>query len=189
MGHRKGHRAGAPPGRSRGAARPRDAHRSAGPAAVACAVLTVSDTRTPKTDRSGALIRRLLLRAGHPVVDYRILRDEPQSITAHLRSLAARGDVRAVLITGGTGIAPRDRTFEAVERLLVKRLPGFGELFRALSYRRIAAAAMLSRATAGTVDRMIVFSMPGSEAAVRLALGRLILPEIGHLAGLLEIGA
>jgi len=186
MAERMNRRRGAKSPRGRRVAHPHEEHRRAGPAAVACAVLTVSDTRTPKTDASGALIRRSLLRAGHPVVDYRILRDDPHSITAHLKSLAVRGDVRVVLITGGTGIAPRDRTFEAVERLLVKRLPGFGELFRALSYRRIASAAMLSRATAGLVDRMIVFSMPGSEAAVRLALGRLILPELGHLAGLLE---
>lgn len=164
-------------------------HRRAGPAAVACAILTVSDTRSSATDRSGSCIRRALLRAGHPVVDYRVLRDEPRSVAAHLRSLAARGDVRAVLITGGTGIARRDTTFEALEGLIEKRLEGFGELFRGLSYRQIGPAAMLSRATAGIYRRMVLFSMPGSEAAVRLAMGKLILPELSHVAGLLEGGA
>jgi molybdopterin adenylyltransferase len=161
-------------------------HRRAGPAAVRCAVVTVSDTRDEATDGSGRLIRLALRKAGHPIVDYRILKDEPSRIVAHLKRLAVRSEARIVLMNGGTGIAPRDTTYEAVSGLLSKRLDGFGEIFRALSFRRIGSAAMLSRALAGTFRGMVVFSMPGSEEAVRLAMRELILPEIGHLAGLLE---
>ncbi|HEU4401218.1 MAG TPA: MogA/MoaB family molybdenum cofactor biosynthesis protein [Candidatus Polarisedimenticolia bacterium] len=160
-------------------------HRREDPAAVPCAIVTVSDTRDPATDRSGDFLRRALLKAGHPVVDYGILKDEPALIVAHLRGLAARGDVRVVLLSGGTGIAPRDTTFEAVTGVMEKRLEGFGELFRSLSYRQIGSPAMLSRAVAGTFRGMVVFSMPGSEKAVRLAMGKLILPELAHVAGLL----
>jgi molybdopterin adenylyltransferase len=160
-------------------------HRRAGRLEVPCAVLTVSDTRDESSDRSGGFIRASLRRAGHPVAEHLILRDEPRRIVSWLRGVAKRGAVRAVLITGGTGIAPRDRTHEAVSALLQKTLPGFGELFRALSYRQVGAAAMLSRAVAGTFGGMIVFSMPGSEPAVRLAMRRLILPELGHAAALL----
>lgn len=160
-------------------------HRRAGPAAVPCAIVTVSDTRDAATDRSGRLIRRALQKAGHPVVDYRILKDDPSRIVAHLGDLAERSGARIVLISGGTGVAPRDTTYEAIGGLIEKRLDGFGEIFRALSFRQIGPAAMLSRALAGTYRGMVVFSMPGSEQAVRLALDRLILPEIGHLAGLL----
>ena len=159
-------------------------HRRKGPASVPCAVLTVSDTRDASTDRSGRYIRRALRRAGHPVVDHRIVPDEPPRIAARLGALARAGRARVVLLTGGTGIAPRDRTFEAVSGLLEKRLDGFGEIFRALSYRRVGSAAMLSRAVAGTYRGMVVFSMPGSIDAVRLAMRRLILPEVGHAAGL-----
>jgi molybdenum cofactor biosynthesis protein B len=163
-------------------------HRLRGRASVPCAVLTISDTRAESTDRSGALIRRCLRRAGHPIVEYRILRDEPRRIVSHLRTLASRGRARVVLLTGGTGIAPRDTTFEAVASLLDKRLDGFGEIFRALSYRTIGSAAMLSRAVAGTFRGLAIFSMPGSEDAVRLAMVRLILPELPHVAGLLTKG-
>ena len=159
-------------------------HRLQGPASVSCAVLTVSDTRRESTDGSGALILRALTGAGHAVVDYRILKDDPRRIVAHLRSLAGQRRARVVLLTGGTGVGVRDSTFEAVSGLLDKRLDGFGEIFRALSYRRIGSAAMLSRAVAGTYRGMVLFSMPGSEDAVRLAMTRLILPEIPHLAGL-----
>ena len=159
-------------------------HRRAGPRAVPCAVVTVSDTREAATDTSGALIRRALARAGHTLVDYRILKDDPEAIAAHLRGLPGSG-ARVVLLSGGTGIAPRDTTYEAVAGLLEKRLDGFGEIFRMLSYRQIGAPAMLSRAVAGTFRGMIIFVMPGSEDAVRLAMRRLILPELGHVAGLL----
>jgi molybdopterin adenylyltransferase len=160
-------------------------HRMQGPASVPCAVLTVSDTRDEATDTSGALIRRLLLEAGHTVVDYRILKDEPRRIVSHLGALARNVRACAALLTGGTGIARRDSTFEAVSGLIDKRLDGFGEIFRALSYREIGSAAMLSRALAGTYRGMLLFSMPGSEAAVRLAMTRLILPELPHLAVLI----
>jgi molybdenum cofactor biosynthesis protein B len=159
-------------------------HRRAGPASVDCAVVTVSDTRDESTDRSGAFILRALRRAGHPVVDYRILTDDPPRIVKHLRALAQGGNARCVLLSGGTGIAPRDGTHEAVSALLEKRLDGFGEIFRALSFREIGPAAMLSRAVAGTWRGMVIFSMPGSESAVRLAMTRMILPELGHAAGL-----
>src|SRR5262245_42541834 len=161
-------------------------HRQQGPPAVPCAVVTVSDTRTRRTDRSGDALCAALTRAGHPVVERRILPDDPRAVAACVRTLARRGGrARAVILTGGTGLAPRDRTFEAVSRLLEKRIDGFGELFRMLSYRQIGAAAMLSRAVAGTYRGRLLFSLPGSEAAVRLALRRLILPELSHAAGLL----
>jgi len=163
-------------------------HRRKSPASVPCAILTVSDTRDTSTDRSGRFIRQALGLAGHPVVEHRIVPDEPPRITARLRALARSGRARVVLLTGGTGIAPRDRTFEAVSGLLEKRLDGFGEIFRALSYRRVGSAAMLSRAVAGTYRGLVVFSMPGSIDAVRLAMRRLILPEIGHAAGLVAQG-
>ena len=161
-------------------------HRRRGPSGVPCAVLTVSDTRDRSTDRSGRLLFEALGRAGHPVIDYRILADEPARVAAHLRRLARGAKVRVVLVTGGTGIAPRDRTFEAVDRLLEKRLDGFGELFRSLSFRSIGPSAMLSRAVAGVYRGMMIFSMPGSLDAVRLAARRLILPEIPHIAGLMN---
>ncbi len=160
-------------------------HRRAGPSVVPCAVVTVSDTRDRSTDSSGAYLRRALENAGHPVLDQRILRDEPRAIRAHLRALAKRGQARVVVITGGTGLAPRDRTYEAVAGLIEKRLDGFGELFRALSYGRIGSAAMLSRAVAGSFRGMILFSLPGAPSAVRLAARRLILPELPHIIGLL----
>lgn len=159
-------------------------HRRHAPPAVPSAVITVSDTRDAASDTSGAFIREALRRAGHPVLEAVILKDEPERIAAHLATLAGRGDVRLVLLTGGTGLGRRDATYEAIAGLLEKRLDGFGELFRALSYERIGASAMLSRAVAGTYRGMVVFSMPGSESAVRLAMRRLILPEIGHLAAL-----
>jgi molybdenum cofactor biosynthesis protein B len=150
---------------------------------VPTAVVTVSDTRTLETDSGGALAAELLERAGHPVVSRTLVRDEPQAIAAALRELLARGAVRAVVLTGGTGIAPRDRTPEAVEPLLERVIPGFGELFRALSYQEIGSAALLSRALAGLAAGRVVFVLPGSRGAVRLALEKLVLPELAHLAG------
>jgi len=156
-------------------------HRREAPGRVPTAVLTVSDTRTPAIDCSGALIRRLLSRAGHPVVSSRILPDEPGRIRRALRSWGRDPRVRAVILTGGTGISPRDATFEAVDGLLEKRLAGFGEIFRMLSYRQVGSAAYLSRATAGIYRGRVLFSLPGSEKAVALAMEKLILPELGHL--------
>ncbi len=164
-------------------------HRRGGPASVPCSVITVSDTRDGASDTSGRFIKRALLASGHHVVSHDILKDEPRRIAARLRALAAGREARVVLLTGGTGIAGRDTTHEAVSRLLEKTLPGFGELFRALSYRQVGPSAMLSRAVAGTWRGMAIFSMPGSPEAVRLAMRRLILPEMSHVAGLLEGGA
>jgi molybdenum cofactor biosynthesis protein B len=151
-------------------------------------VVTVSDTRSIHDDTGGARLVRMLERAGHTVVDRRILPDEPRRITAHLRALQRGSRARVVILTGGTGLAARDRTFEAVDALLEKRLDGFGELFRMLSYQEIGPAAMLSRAVAGTWRGRMLFSLPGSPQAVALALRRLILPELPHLAGLLGEG-
>jgi molybdenum cofactor biosynthesis protein B len=156
-------------------------HKSYAPKSVSCYVLTVSDSRTADTDTSGRAIRELLEGAGHLVTGHAIVRDEPQDVAA--RVTAALGDDRTqiVITTGGTGITSRDGTFEAVDRLFHKRLDGFGELFRMLSFEEIGSAAMMSRATAGTVDRKAIFVLPGSHNAVRLAMTRLILPELPHV--------
>jgi len=144
-------------------------------------LLTVSDTRTPRSDRSGAEMRRLVEAAGHRVYDQRIVPDDPERVRAVLAEWLAAESCDGALLSGGTGISPRDATFETVVGLLDKRLDGFGELFRMLSWDEVGSAAMLSRAVGGTVGRRVVFSLPGSTAAVRLAVERLILPEIGHL--------
>lgn len=148
---------------------------------VNCAVITVSDTRSPETDRSGQLIKQVLVEANHSVSDYTILPDEPTEIQAHLEALAERSDIDAVIFNGGTGIAPRDTTYDALERLLEKTLPGFGELFRYLSYQEIGSRAIASRAVAGVYKSKLVFSIPGSSGAVKLAVQQLILPELIHL--------
>jgi molybdenum cofactor biosynthesis protein B len=157
-------------------------HRREAPRRVPTAVLTVSDTRTLETDSSGALIRRLLVGAGHAVVEHAIVPDEPARIRRRVRAWSRDPRIRAIIITGGTGISPRDRTLEAVEDLLEKTLTGFGEIFRMLSYAEVGSAAILSRAVAGTYRGRILFSLPGSEKAVALAMGKIILPELGHLA-------
>ena len=146
-------------------------------------MLTVSDTRTEADDRSGATLTELLERAGHTRFDYKILPDEPQQVERQVRAWILIPELDGVLINGGTGIAPRDTTFEAVSGLLERRLDGFGELFRMLSYREIGARAMLSRAVAGIACGKLVFSMPGSTPAVTLAMKELILPQLSHLAG------
>ncbi len=156
-------------------------HRAAAPRCVACAVVTVSDTRTLADDRSGATIVELLEAAGHRVAERVIVRDEPAEVAAAVKAFAASQAVDAILVTGGTGIASRDQTPEALQGLFTKELPGFGELFRMLSYQQIGAAAMLSRAIGGVVGNTVVLLMPGSTPAVRLAMEQLILPEIGHL--------
>lgn len=162
---------------------PADDHRAQAQSqgSVPIAIVTVSDTRTPDTDESGALIRTLATDAGHLIVDYRIVKDEPDEVERALEDFTA-GTARLILFNGGTGISRRDRTFDVISRRLEKTLPGFGELFRMLSYEQVGAAAMLSRATAGVYRGRVVVSVPGSPAAVRLALEKLILPEIRHLA-------
>jgi molybdenum cofactor biosynthesis protein B len=159
-----------------------DEHRATAPAAVACFVLTVSDSRTLATETSGRAIADLLGEAGHSVVDRTLVRDEPAEVARLVRAAIASGRVQVVITTGGTGISSRDSTYEALCALFDKRLDGFGELFRVLSFQEIGAAAMLSRATAGVIGRVAVFLLPGSEHAVRLAMTRLILPELRHVA-------
>lgn len=158
-------------------------HRAkAGHGPVTVAMVTVSDTRTPDTDENRRYIERTMAEAGHRVVAYRLIKDEPDQVAAALDELAAMPGVQLILFNGGTGISQRDTTYDVISRMLEKTLPGFGELFRMLSWQDVGAAAMLSRATAGTYRGALVVSMPGSPNAVQTALEKLILPEINHLA-------
>lgn len=159
----------------------RHEHHGHGGGPIQVAVLTVSDTRTEQTDHSGALARRAILEAGHAVFDHRIVRDEQEAVRSVVTSWLAAEACEAVIVTGGTGVSSRDRTFEAISRLLEMDLPGFGELFRALSYQQVGPVAMFSRATAGIARGRPVFSIPGSPTAVELAVKTLILPELAHL--------
>jgi len=161
---------------------PHHHHRREAVQSVPCWIITVSDTRTAETDTGGALLAELLAGAGHPMAGREITRDEPAAIGAALDAALQREGVAAVLLTGGTGVAPRDRTPEAVAPRLDRVIPGFGELFRALSFAEIGSAAMLSRALAGIARGRVVVALPGSRAAIRLAMERLVLPELGHLA-------
>ena len=156
-------------------------HKAQAPVSVPCYVVTVSDTRTVDTDLGGREVRVLLEGAGHVVTGHAIVRDEPVEVAALVQRQIADGTARVIITTGGTGITSRDGTFEAIDGLLEKRLDGFGELFRMLSFQDIGTAAMMSRATAGTIGRAAIFVLPGSPGAVRLALTRLILPELGHV--------
>jgi molybdopterin adenylyltransferase len=156
-------------------------HKAHAPRAVRCVVCTISDSKTPETDTSGQLLQERLRAEGHEVVRYQVVRDEPSQVHGVIHAACTNPTVQAVIFTGGTGITSRDQTFDAIDALLEKRLPGFGELFRMLSFQEIGAAAMLSRAQAGVRAGRLIFSLPGSPAACRLALDRLILPELGHL--------
>ena len=156
-------------------------HKAQAPLSVACFVLTVSDTRTETNDTGGQAIRELLERAGHSVAGHAIVKDEASQVAATIRERLADQATQVIITTGGTGISARDTTFEAVTALFEKRLDGFGELFRMISFHQIGSAAMMSRATAGTVGRKAIFVLPGSPAAVRLAMEKLILPELGHV--------
>ena len=158
-----------------------DLHRSQSPSQLACAVVTVSDTRTVETDTSGKLIVDYLQSAGHSVIDRTIVRDEPAQIRPLLERLIHNSQVQAVLLTGGTGVSPRDQTYETVLSLLTKPLVGYGELFRMLSYAEIGPACLLSRAVGGLVGRTVILTMPGSTAAVKLAMEKIILPELPHM--------
>ena len=144
-------------------------------------IVTCSDTRTPETDTSGQLIRKLLEERGHTVVGYHLVKDEPAQIQLWIARGTTNDAVQAIIINGGTGISRRDSTFEAVDAMLEKRLAGFGEIFRLLTYQDIGSPAIMSRATAGVIKGRVLFSTPGSENAVRLAMEKLILPELGHL--------
>jgi molybdenum cofactor biosynthesis protein B len=156
-------------------------HKQQAPRSVCCAVITVSDTRTLDTDTAGAAIADLLHAAGHEVAGRTIVRDDADLLRGAIERQLEDPRIQAIITTGGTGITSRDTTYEAVTAMLDKRLDGFGELFRMLSYQQIGAAAMLSRACAGLVRGRIVAALPGSEAAVRLAMDRLLIPELGHL--------
>lgn len=156
-------------------------HKARAPKSVSCYVITVSDTRTEETDTSGRAIGDLLRTAGHQLIGRTIVKDDPDAVRSAIEQQLANPDVQAIITTGGTGISSRDGTYEVVIGLLHKRLDGFGELFRMLSYEAIGPAAMMSRACAGLSAGRIVVALPGSEAAVRLAMEGLLIPELGHL--------
>ena len=158
-------------------------HKANDSVSLSCIVVTCSDTRTKDTDTSGKLICHLLKERGHSISEYHLIKDEPVDIARLLKQAAQQKDMKIVIINGGTGISRRDSTFEAVDGFLQKRLDGFGELFRYLSFKDIGSPAMLSRATAGIHEHLIIFSIPGSRGAVQLAMEQLILPEMGHIAG------
>jgi molybdopterin adenylyltransferase len=150
---------------------------------INCAIITISDTRTVETDKSGQLIREFLENVNHLVTAYAIIKDEPAEIETEIQILKERVDVDVIILNGGTGIAPRDTTYDAIEKLLEKTLPGFGEIFRFLSYQEIGSRAIASRAVAGVYGNKLIFSLPGSSNAVSLAMEKLILPELVHLVG------
>ena len=156
-------------------------HRASSPPVLRCAVITVSDTRTLENDTGGQGVVDRLSAAGHSLVAREIIPDEPARMRPLLEQLCGRDDIDAVLLTGGTGVSSRDQTYETVTSLVTKPLPGYGELLRMLSYEEIGPAALLSRATGGLMGRIVVLTMPGSPAAVRLAMEKIILPELGHL--------
>jgi molybdenum cofactor biosynthesis protein B len=156
-------------------------HKATSPTSVRCFVLTISDTRTSANDTSGVAIAQLLEANGHDVAGRSIVKDDPDAIRSTLQKQLDASTAQVIITTGGTGITSRDSTYEVVSNLFDKRLEGFGELFRVLSYQEIGPAAMMSRACAGTAQGKIIVSLPGSENAVRLAMTKLILPELGHL--------
>jgi molybdenum cofactor biosynthesis protein B len=161
-------------------------HKAKGKRSIACFVVTVSDTRDETTDTSGQLIKSLLSNENHQLAGYRIVKDEPEQIAALLRDALNQKEVEAIIVNGGTGISPRDGTYEVIVKLLEKRLDGFGEIFRFLSYQDIGSAAIMSRAVAGSAQGKVLISLPGSKGAVRLAMEKLILPELRHMVSQLQ---
>jgi molybdenum cofactor biosynthesis protein B len=157
-------------------------HKKHAPKQVRVFVISVSDTRTVETDSSGKAAKELIEEAGHIVAGYQLVRDEPDQVDGLIRRIAAEKMANVVVTTGGTGVSRRDSTYEAVDGLLEKRLDGFGELFRMLSFQEVGSAAMLSRAVAGLFQGLVIFATPGSTGAVKLALKQLILPELGHIS-------
>jgi molybdenum cofactor biosynthesis protein B len=156
-------------------------HKALSPAVANCYILTISDTRTEATDTSGRAIFDLLFAGGHQVAGRKIVHDEPEEELAVITEQMKKPNVQVIITTGGTGITARDTTYETITSLLDKKLDGFGELFRMLSFQEIGSAAMMSRAVGGLAKGKVILSLPGSEAAVRLAMTKLILPELGHL--------
>jgi molybdenum cofactor biosynthesis protein B len=156
-------------------------HKEKAKSSIKCFIITVSDTRTPQTDESGKVITELLKKNGHEITGYVILKDEPAVVREFVKNESLEEDVEVIIANGGTGISSRDSTFEAIDAALEKKLQGFGELFRYLSYKEIGSAAIMSRACAGVLNKKIIISIPGSENAVRLAMEKLILPEITHM--------
>ncbi|HEY7716897.1 MAG TPA: MogA/MoaB family molybdenum cofactor biosynthesis protein [Candidatus Binatia bacterium] len=161
-------------------------HKARGKRSIRCFVITVSDTRDETTDTSGQVIKKFLADEGHQTTGYQIVKDEPKEIESLLDQALSRTDIDAVIVNGGTGIAPRDGTYEVVSRFLEKKLDGFGEVFRYLSYLDIGSAAIMSRAAAGSARGKILISLPGSKGAVILAMEKLILPEIRHMVSQLQ---
>jgi molybdenum cofactor biosynthesis protein B len=161
-------------------------HKSAAPTKVGVAVITLSDTRDQDSDTSGQLIKQKLEENDHEVVHYAVVKDTARQIKGELAIVCEKSACQAVILNGGTGISPRDNTFEVVDGMLDKRLPGFGEVFRFLSYQQIGSSAIMSRTTAGTYRGRIIMSLPGSTGAVRLAMDELILPELGHLVAMVQ---
>jgi molybdopterin adenylyltransferase len=161
-------------------------HKEKAKKSVRCFVITVSDTRDESTDTSGQTIKKSLAEDGHQANGYRIVKDEPLEIENLLKEALSLAEVDAVIVNGGTGISPRDGTYEVVGGFLEKKLDGFGEIFRYLSYLDIGSAAIMSRAAAGTARGKVLISLPGSKAAVSLAMEKLILPEIRHMVSQLQ---
>jgi len=159
-------------------------HKAHAPARVTCGVVTISDTRTEATDESGQILRKFLAGAGHEVAVYTIVKDEAPAILAAVDEAIVKCDV--VVTNGGTGLSPRDVTIETLAPRMDKTLPGFGELFRMLSYQEVVSAAMLSRALAGTYRGKLIFCLPGSPEACALAVKALIVPELGHAVGVMR---
>jgi molybdenum cofactor biosynthesis protein B len=157
-------------------------HKKHAPKQVRVFVISVSDSRTIDTDSSGKVAKELITEAGHVVAGYQLVRDEPDQVAGLIQRIAKEKMANVVVTTGGTGVSRRDSTYEAVSSLLEKRLDGFGELFRMLSFQEVGSAAMLSRAVAGLYQGLVIFATPGSPGAVKLALKKLILPEVGHIS-------
>ena len=161
-------------------------HKEKAKKSLGCFVVTVSDTRDETTDKSGRLIKTLLTEQSHRLVDYQIVKDEPGQIQGLLQETLVKDDLDVIILNGGTGIAPRDGTYEVVNGLLEKRLDGFGEIFRFLSFQDIGSAAIMSRAVAGVAKGKVIISLPGSTGAVDLAMRKLVLPELGHMVAQLQ---
>lgn len=156
-------------------------HRQKSPQSVNCAVLIISDSRTEQDDESGRLIKQKLSQNGHQVMAFSLLKNDAESIKKKITELLGQADLQVIIASGGTGVSHRDVTVETISPMLEKKLDGFGELFRFLSYQEIGSASMMSRALAGVVGGKVILCLPGSLGAVTLAMDKLILPEIGHM--------